>query len=68
GVTFTALPRAYSKIFDAAGPAPVIEHFQASRGQFKLGRLVRRSRRLGMVAISAAAVLTVGIMIGRLMS
>ncbi|MDX2258843.1 MAG: hypothetical protein NW205_08000, partial [Hyphomicrobiaceae bacterium] len=47
GVTFTALPRAYSKIFDAAGPAPVIEHFQASRGQFKLGRLVRRSRRLG---------------------
>jgi len=54
GITFTALPRTYSKIFDSDGPDPVIEHFQASRGQFKLSRLLRKGRR----AIMAAAALT----------
>lgn len=50
GITFTALPRSYSKIFDAAGPEPVIEHFQASRAQFKLSRLLRKGRRAVIVA------------------
>lgn len=44
GVSFTALPRSYSKIFDSDGPVPVIEHFQASRSQFKLSKLLRRGR------------------------
>lgn len=55
GITFTALPRAYLKIFDSDGPEPVIEHFQASRGQFKLSRLLRKGRR----AIILAAVVLV---------
>lgn len=49
GVTFTALPRAYSKIFDSPGGGAVIEHFQASRDQFKLSGLTRRAKRTGRV-------------------
>lgn len=60
GVSFTALPRAYSKIFDANGPNPVIEHFQASREQLKFGKLARRSRRaLGIALIVGAVFLAV---------
>jgi len=58
GLTFTALPRAYSKIFDADGSDPVIEHFQASRGRFKPGKLIRRvSRALRVVGIAATGAL-----------
>lgn len=54
GVTFTALPRAYSKIFDSPGGDAVIEHFQASRDQFKLSGLTRRAYRSGKVVGFAA--------------
>jgi hypothetical protein len=50
GVTFQVLPRPYSKIFDAPGDAPVIEHFQASRGQFKWAKAIRRTRQIGTIA------------------
>jgi hypothetical protein len=49
GVTFAVLPRSYYKIFDAAGGDPVIEHFQASRGQFKWRKAMRRSRQAGTI-------------------
>ena len=49
GVSFTALPKAYSKIFDSPGPVPVIEHFQASRKAFKLRRWLRRLSRVGVL-------------------
>jgi hypothetical protein len=55
GISFTALPRAYSKIFDSDGPEPVIEHFQASRGQFKLSRLLRKGRRAIIIAAAITA-------------
>lgn len=58
GITFTALPRAYSKIFDSDGPDAVIEHFQASRAQFKLSRLLRKGQRAVVVA-SAMLVLAI---------
>ncbi|MCV0371166.1 hypothetical protein [Filomicrobium sp.] len=58
GITFTALPRAYSKIFDSEGPNAVIEHFQASRAQFKLSRLLRKGQRAVVVA-SAVLVLAI---------
>ena len=48
-VTFAVLPRPYSKIFDAPGVDPVVEHFQASRGQFKWRRFARRARQVGTV-------------------
>ncbi|MCH9809032.1 MAG: glycosyltransferase family 77 protein [Alphaproteobacteria bacterium] len=58
GVSFTALPRSYSKIFDAEGPKPVIEHFQASRGQFKLSKLARRGKRfVPIFGVAGAAVI-----------
>ncbi len=56
GISFTALPRSYSKIFDSAGPDPVIEHFQASRKQLKLSKFVRRARRAAPIALLVAAV------------
>lgn len=49
GTTFSVLPRAYSKIFDAPGVDPVIEHFQASRGQFKVRKAVRRARQIATI-------------------
>ncbi|CPR15716.1 conserved protein of unknown function [Candidatus Filomicrobium marinum] len=58
GITFTALPRAYSKIFDSEGPDAVIEHFQASRTQFKLSRLLRKGERAVVIA-SAVLVLAI---------
>jgi hypothetical protein len=56
GVSFTALPRSYSKIFDSPGPDPVIEHFQASRKQLKLSKLMRRSRRALYIALLVSVV------------
>jgi hypothetical protein len=50
GVTFAVLPRPYSKIFDAPGVDPVVEHFQASRGQFKWRRAMRRARQAALIA------------------
>lgn len=61
GITFTALPRAYSKIFDSDGPDAVIEHFQASRGQFKLSRLLRKGRRAVVVAAAILAIAVLAI-------
>ena len=55
GISMTVLPAAYSKIFDKPGADPIIEHFQASRGQFKWRRLIRRARRVGMITGGAAA-------------
>ena len=49
GVTFAVLPQPYSKIFDAPGVDPVIEHFQASRGQFKWRRAMRQARQVATV-------------------
>ncbi len=65
GVTFTALPRAYSKIFDADGPVPVIEHFQASRSQFKLGKLLRKSRRAIVIAALVTSFVALAMMLAR---
>lgn len=59
GVTFAVLPRAYSKIFDAPGVDPVVEHFQASRGQFKWRKAMRRARQI--VTIAAGIALVVGL-------
>jgi hypothetical protein len=56
GVSFTALPQIYTKIFDKPGAEPVIEHFQASRTQFKWRRVIRRARRL-VVALGIVAAL-----------
>jgi Nucleotide-diphospho-sugar transferase len=49
GVTFAVLPQRYSKIFDAPGIDPVVEHFQASRGQFKWRRFARQARQIATV-------------------
>ncbi|MDX2288764.1 MAG: putative nucleotide-diphospho-sugar transferase [Hyphomicrobiaceae bacterium] len=65
GVTFTALPRAYSKIFDSDGPVPVIEHFQASRRQFKLGKLLRKSRRAIIIAVVVLAMIAATMVVVR---
>ena len=48
-VTFAVLPGRYSKIFDAPGVDPVVEHFQASRGQFKWRRFARQARQVATV-------------------
>lgn len=68
GISFTALPRAYSKIFDANGPEPVIEHFQASREQLKFGKLVRRSRRALHIAIILGGLFLLITLLSRLFS
>lgn len=57
GVSITVLPADYYKIFDAPGSDPVIEHFQASRGQFKIRKTVRRTLQkagwvLGVLALA----------------
>jgi hypothetical protein len=57
GVTIAVLPRPYSKIFDAPGGDPVVEHFQASRGQFKWRRTWRRARQIATVVGGAALML-----------
>jgi hypothetical protein len=57
GVTFAVLPRSYYKIFDAVGGEPVIEHFQASRGQFKWRKAMRRSRQVGTIVGGVALAL-----------
>jgi hypothetical protein len=46
GVSITVLPPDYYKIFDAPGTDPTIEHFQASRGQFKIRKTMRRTLQL----------------------
>jgi hypothetical protein len=49
GVTFSVLPGNYSKIFDGPGVDTVVEHFQASRGQFKWRRAMRQARQIATV-------------------
>ena len=57
GISIAVLPPSYYKIFDKSGVEPVIEHFQASRGQFKWRRVIRKAKRVGKaVAIVAALV------------
>ena len=53
GVSITVLPPDYYKIFDAPGSDPTIEHFQASRGQFKIRKTLRRSLQLAGWAVGA---------------
>lgn len=43
GVSITVLPPDYYKIFDAPGTDPTIEHFQASRSQFKIRKTMRQT-------------------------
>lgn len=50
GVSIAVLPPTYYKIFDRPGTDPVIEHFQASRGQFKWRRVIRKARRVARAA------------------
>ena len=57
GATFSVLPRPYSKIFDAPGTDAVVEHFQASRGQFKVGKALRQARQIGTIVGGVVAVL-----------
>ncbi|MCB1510816.1 MAG: hypothetical protein KDJ36_07915 [Hyphomicrobiaceae bacterium] len=58
GASITVLPATYYKIFDRPGADPVLEHFQASRKQFKWRRLIRRARRVAVgVGVVAAALL-----------
>ncbi len=54
GISITVLPPSYVKIFDKPGEMPVIEHFQASRSQFKWRRLIRKARRAGLIVAGAA--------------
>ena len=56
GATVAVLPPSYYKIFDRPGVEPVLEHFQASRQQFKWRRLIRKARRVGIGAAIAAGV------------
>jgi hypothetical protein len=56
GVSYAALPRSYYKIFDADGVEPVVEHFQASRGQFKWRKTFRRIRQIGTIVGGIALV------------
>jgi hypothetical protein len=60
GVSITVLPPDYYKIFDAPGSDPTIEHFQASRGQFKIRKSIRRS--LQIAAWAAGALLLAGLL------
>jgi hypothetical protein len=58
GVSITVLPPTYYKIFDKPGAEPVIEHFQASRRQFKWRRVIRKARRIAVgVAIAGSIAL-----------
>ena len=57
GVTFSVLPKPYSKIFDAPGTDAVVEHFQASRGQFKVRKALRRARQIATIVGGIAAAL-----------
>ena len=53
-LTITALPVAYSKVFDADGAEPIIEQLQVSRTKSRLLRRKRRSTHLGLAAAVAA--------------
>jgi hypothetical protein len=56
GLTITVLPASYVKIFDESKGAPVIEHFQASRGEFNWRRAMRKSRQVATgIALAALA-------------
>ena len=55
GVSIAVLPPSYYKIFDKPGADPVIEHFQASRGQFKWRRVIRKGTRILKAAAIVAA-------------
>ncbi|KUO65718.1 MAG: hypothetical protein APF80_12555 [Alphaproteobacteria bacterium BRH_c36] len=50
GISITVLPPEYYKIYDNPGLDPVIEHFQASRHQFKWTKAIRQVLQFGSVA------------------
>ncbi len=54
GISITVLAPNYVKIFDRPGEEPVIEHFQASRQQFKWRRVIRKAKRIGLVGAGIA--------------
>jgi hypothetical protein len=55
GLTITVLPFDYAKVFDAPGSNATIEHYQASRGQFKIRKTMRRTRQLAAWAVGGLA-------------
>lgn len=57
GITITVLPGDYYKVFDAPGSEATIEHFQASRSQFKIRKTMRRTRQLAAWAVGGIALL-----------
>jgi len=56
GLSITVLPASYVKIFDENKRIAVIEHFQASRGEFNWRRAIRKSRQWATVVGIAAGV------------
>jgi hypothetical protein len=65
GLSITVLPASYVKIFDENKGQAVIEHFQASRGEFNLRRALRKSRQLGtIIGIVGAVALLVWYFLG----
>ena len=59
GTTFSVLPKPYSKIFDAPGNDAVVEHFQASRGQFKVRKAMRRTRQIATIVGGVAVLMLI---------
>jgi hypothetical protein len=53
GISITVLPPEYYKVFDAPGGDPTIEHFQASRSQFKIRKTMLRTLQLAGWAVGA---------------
>ena len=66
GLTLTVLPMAFYKVFDnKRAQEPIVEHFQASRSQFKISKAVRRVKRVS-VAVGIVSLLTfAGILLTR---
>lgn len=64
-VSFAALPRSYSKVFDSVGPEPVIEHFQASRHQLRIGKYLLRGRRALSIGAVAGAFVFAALLLNR---
>jgi hypothetical protein len=56
GLSITVLPAACLKIFDETESEPIIEHFQASRGEFNWRRVIRKSRQVATYLGATASV------------
>jgi hypothetical protein len=66
GLSITVLPSSYVKIFDEHKVEPVIEQFQAARGQFRWRHSIRKARQIATVA-AASLLVAIGLasMMGR---